>query len=346
MFTTLIAISFSPILIYLYRYRLLITPLFISIVFFLVASNAHNHDFEAYQLIFDNPAFFVEPGYALLVDILTLLGFNSHRSVLFVFAITIFVTLSRIIKLSIYFFLWIYLYFIFLLPLDITQIRFGIASFIFFNAVISLSKKKKLESTLLALVGISFHVVLLIPSLILLLSMANVSNSIRSAFTLILFLFSILFFEFVFPFLVNSGFQLRTLLSYVSYDIKPFSLVVWCLPIASTIFLFRHLEGDSTIKDCKAYTIYTLIVNFSIISLGFSAGLIYLHEFNRIYRLVLMLLFFSGVILLGNLKAKQRLCLYYYLVALSGALGLFYAFSLNYDYIYWGVGIPRTNIIE
>lgn len=343
MLTTFAGILISPLIIILLKYRIILNYVFLLIVFALIATNTHNHDFYAYQYIFANPSVFTEPGYLLLVQALKILGANSHESVLLAFAILVILTFRKIANQTSYIYLVLFFYFLFLLPLDITQIRFGIASFVYLNAILYLSENKPKTAVFLGLISISFHIVMLIPFIILLFAILKLRKKSIAILTLFALFLSFVLFEYALKFALSSYLPVRTLSAYVSENSKPFSLFVWITPILATLLVYSRFERSATIQQSESSLLYNIIIRVALISLIFSPGLMYLHEFNRIYRLVLMLLLINGVLLITHLKLSFKIYLFGYLLVLKAFFGLYYSFSLNYDFIYWGLGEPRIN---
>jgi len=343
MFTTIISLSISLFLYFLAKYRVAINIIFLLSVFALIATNTHNHDFYGYQMIFENPFAFTEPGYALLVESLKLIGGSGHESVLFVFGLLVLYTFIRLLKYSKFIYLYIFLYFIYLLPLDITQIRFGIASFIFINAVVALSQGKKFIAISVSLISISFHFIMIVPVIILLTSLFRANKIVSISFIITSFILSIAFFEFILKQAVLAGVSPRTLAFYIAENRLHLQFYMWVIPIVAALIFFKYNENSSSILGSKSFPLYSLIIKISVISLIFSPGLFYIVEFHRIYRLVVMLLLLNGVLLMAHMRFNSGLNVYIGLVALSGFYGVLIAVGINYDYIYWGLGEPRIN---
>lgn len=329
--------AFAPILIFLSKYRVIFSWIFIFIIFLIICFNKQNNDFEGYQDIFQDPASYAEPGYIFLVDLLKLLGANGHESVLLSFAVLVSYSFRKIFHLTKYFYLWAYIYFLFLLPLDITQVRFGIASFLILNSTLLFYKKNNIYGLLLLISSVLFHYVAIIFFIIIIFSMIKYDYRKLIYISVFLFLSSFLFFKYIFDILPELGLPVRNLYSYTLDGIKYISWATWVTPIVITLIISETFEKKSSIKNYEIFYLYSLIKRITIISLGFSAGLLYLYEFNRVYRLIFMFQSLSVIFLLSYLGCRLRLYLYLYLVILIGFFGIYYSYNLKYDYIYWGI---------
>lgn len=304
----------------------------VAFIFIFLALNSQNQDYEAYVNIFDNPRLYAEIGYVYLIDFLKFSGFQTHRSVLFCLALLIVYTLYRIYCYSFYFGFLLILYVIFLYPLDIIQIRNTFAVFIFINSVFYFYEKRYILFFLASLMSILFHsfaflyVALFLASLFL--------RTKKSYFRVILFLIIFIIFIKISPML-----NIRTLSAYVS-DGKFLSVVTWGIVVIAFLIMVQYLIFNKyTLKKLEnegALSIAYLFHSIILASVAFLPGLYLLFEFNRLYRLVflLMIIFTSVIFEYISSSVKFVFCIFFLIV--FSFFSFYYANELNYDWILFG----------
>lgn len=327
---------FLPILFIYSRFNFIINYFFIIILFLIVFFNRQNNDYLGYQEIFQNSNNYSDFGYSFLIDILKFFGATDHVSVIICLSILIFITFLRLSIICNYCYALVILYFIFLLGIDLNQIRYTFAIFFIINSILDLSKKRYILSFSYLLFAFSFHYFSILLIFLIFISFydLNSNNVYKKAF--FGFIFVLLTINILIEFFIQSGFEIRTLNSYFT-DFKLHSLIVWGLTTLLFIFIINYFKTKSDINLFKINYLFILIMNISIYSLMLSPGLLYILEFNRLYRGVLMLLNIAGIILIGYLSLKNKIYLFLFLFLINLFLGFYYSFQINFDYTYWGI---------
>ena len=336
MFTLFVAGLASIVVFALLRFKSLyfINFFAIGLVCILIIINRQNNDFDSYEEIFQSPFIYADVGYAFLVELLKVFGANGHTSVLLFFSLLVGIVGFKITSYSRYSFLWFYLYLIFILPLDITQIRFGIASFGIIYSVLLFHQDRKFISYCLLLLASSVHYFAIIPASLFFMSNNNFVR--KNLLLTVLLIFIVSFLLFLSIGFLSAIFPVRTLLEYQSFNLKYHSLFFWVLPLLVLLGVLKYFSAKCDMYSDRNYDLYKFLFNMSFLSVGFFSGLLILFEFNRLYRFSYLLTFLAGILLLPNLQPKKRILLSSILVAYAFLYGIYYSSELDYDWIFWG----------
>lgn len=309
--------------------------LFLVLLFFIFITlglNSQNQDYDAYVDIFINPYFYTEIGYVYLINFLKFLGFQTHRSVLFSLSFLVVYTFYRTYSYSFYFGFLIILYILFLFPLDVIQIRNTFAVFIFLNAVFFFHEKRYILFFLASLVSVLFHSFAFLYISLLLISIFLRGK--RSYFRV--FLFLIIFY---FSMKLSSLLNIRTLSAYFSNG-KFLSVVTWGVVVLVFLIMVHYLIlNKRTLKILENKGSLRVVVFFhSIIlaSIAFLPGLYLLFEFNRLYRLVFLLMIIFTSIVFKYISLSAKVFFYIYFLVVFSFFSFYYSNELNYDWVLFG----------
>lgn len=302
-------------------------------IFFTIGLNSQNQDYKAYVDIFSDPYGYSEIGYVYLIEVLKILGFETHRSVLFVLASLIVYTLLRIYRYTFYFGYFLIFYIIFLFPLDVIQIRNTFAVFIFLNSVLFLYEKRYLYFFIALIISVLFHsfafsfVLLLLISLFL----RGKKRYYKVFLLLILFLFLMQF---------ASILNIRNLNVYFS-DGKLSSVIIWGFIVITFLIMAHYLilnkKTLEKIADKKLLDLTYLLYLIILASVVLTPALYIFYEFNRLYRLVFLLMIIFVSALFKYMKLSVKLIFVFYFLVVFSLFGLYYSSELNYDWILFGL---------
>jgi hypothetical protein len=333
-FITLISLFF--ILYFNSNFNKLLGFIFLFISFFVIALNRSNQDYEGYESIFEDPSGYAEIGFVWLIELLKFIGFEGHYSVLLSFSMLYIFTFIRLMHYIKNIYLAVIFYFIFLMPIDITQIRFAISYFLFINSLLYLNSKYKIISLIFLLASLALHYSSIIFLIIILFYFMNVFahfKIIKSVIASLVLSFSFGYILFAIDIL---GIPVRTLGNYFSDELKFHSFVIWILPIIIIISVYKHCEKFIGRNDESVIHLYNIFIAVSSLSIIFSFGLLHLYEFNRIYRAILLILSLAGVILVDQIDGKRKkIYLSLFIFIWNLIFGLYYSSVLNFDSIYW-----------
>jgi hypothetical protein len=333
MITQLMLIILAPFL-FLPKYSVAIDKLIFYVLLLLITCfaslNVFNNDIEGYQLIFENPYAYAEIGYIALIEVLKYFGAQSHRSILIFYAIllaALFIYTQRIYK-DVKLFPFVYI--LFLLPLDITQVRFGISSALVVLAFLLDGSKKNGSVIFTLCLAASIHYFSLVIFLIYLISLRVGKN--LWFFASLGFFINLALIKY-FPLLADRfGLNFRTLHNYQTDEFKLSSLVIWGGAVLFNIFILSKFKKGVNFINQRDNILFSRIFNFSVASLIMLPGLIYMFEFNRLYRFVLFALIIPAIVLHNN---SRKMHFFIPVIALNFLLGIYYSVELDYDKILW-----------
>lgn len=319
------------------KQKSLINILLISAISLFFILNRGNHDYDGYVIIFENPDIYAERGYALLVNAIKLQG-GTHNHILLILGFFIFFTLYRYSKISNYFSLALLCYFIFPMPSDIIQIRNTFLMLFLMNAIHAYIKEKYLLTFTLLTIGTSFHSLGLIYLIIFIIMVVKNLKIIHNHYYAFITILAIFAYGFFLPMISTalSGESSRNLSSYISDNTKIHSLIIWGGNIIIDLIIIQFFLNrlvQSTIHINYIYAIKSIIVA----SLIFSAGLLYIDEFNRLFRNLFLLKYLLFVSIIPLLRKKHQLFLATYMLVSASAFGLYYSYGLDSDYILFNI---------
>lgn len=307
---------------------------FLMLAVFLFASlNEFNNDIEGYQEIFINPYNYAEIGYSFLVDALKFLGATDHSAVLFFYALLIFTLFIKVLHFEKSAKLFPFFYILFLLPLDITQVRFAIASSLVMLCLLCYRNFAPMITLIMLLISSSIHYFSTLLVVIFIFSIYFKKNVLL--ITITGFIFNIVFIKYVSVYFDSFGIDFRTLHNYISSEIKISSLFIWGGAVLINILLIQRYVGKISNDNLISIDNINLMLRFSIYSLMMLPGLVYMFEFNRIYRFVLFELVFASLILANYLKKPYDSRLTLSVAVLHFFLGIYYSYDLDFDKIIW-----------
>lgn len=296
--------------------------------------NRQNNDYQGYVEIFDNPELYAEIGYVTLVNGIKFLG-GSHESVLLALGFLVAFTLLRLEAHSRLIFVALICYFIFPMPVDITQIRNTFALFLFINSLLELSKGRLLFSLLFVLSGVSFHylgVVYLLIWFALLFRRFRLFN-FAVLFSFVISLISV-------PILIKyfgDSPAVRTFSYYMADDPKYHSFFIWGIPVVIDILLIFLFFKRYEFRRNSGYQLIFIFESVIFISFAFLPGLLYVDEFNRLYRTMFILKYFLVALIIPLLDFKRACVLAFYALLSASILAFHYAALLDYDQVLFGM---------
>lgn len=336
MYTQAFLIVIAPIIFY-FRYSDFLNKIlawFLMLAAFLFISlNEFNNDIEGYREIFINPYNYAEIGYGFLVDALKFLGATDHSAVLFFYGLLIFILFVNVLQFEKSARLFPFAYLLFLLPLDITQVRFAIASSLVMLCLVCYRNFSPIVAFVILLVSVSIHYFSALLVVVFIFSIYFKKNVLP--ITIAGFIFNIFFIKYVSLYFDAFGFDLRTLHNYISNEIKISSLFIWGGAVSINILLIQRFARKISNDNLICFNNVDLMLRFSIYSLMMLPGLIYMFEFNRVYRFVLFELVFASLILANYLKKPYDSKLALSVVAIHFILGIYYSYELDFDKIIW-----------
>jgi len=335
MFSLLLGLLLSLVFLILARYKVRPLAIICAIcIFALVAFNSQSNDRERYEEIFQSQASpYVEYGFQQLIYILKFLGATSHSAVLAFYGVALLITLIYLHKKIKYATFFMLVYFIFLLPLDITQTRFGIASLLLLDSIILFSFFRANLAWLFLSLAPLFHIFTGLLALPIAVSRFHFFSKYYHFVFVFLFLSSIMF-----PAFISLAIpSLRTFSSYLHEGGKYFSFFSWVIPISLCLIILKYFRNRIIRPLTLLDSLYRNCIAISIMSLSFAPGLLYITDFHRVYRFTFLLITLSTSVLLGHLSYSARLLLSSVVLAIALCFGLYYNQYANYDFVYWGI---------
>lgn len=318
--------------------------IFISImlfIFFAVSLNRQNQDYENYVQIFENPSVYAEIGYVALVEGLKYIGFESHRGVLLCLAILLFYTFHRIYRYAPHFPYYLIFYLLFLFPVDLIQIRNTFSVLIALNLYLSFFERKTVSSGFWLAILFSFHYIGFVY-----LGLLVASFLAASRFGLVFIAISFLMATVLFYVASNYSdlITARTLSHYFTSG-KFSSVIVWGVPVLLFIFFARckfflgemlHHRSYVDIKG-RAYDFSRYVYFIILSSVIFLPGLYFMHEFNRLYRFVFILIvIYFGVVSI-YMRPVHRFYVFFVFLVVFSFFGIYYSRELDYDWVVFGI---------
>lgn len=298
--------------------------------------NRANHDYAGYVDIFDEPELYAEPGYVLLINVVKFFGNFGHNAILFLLGIFVITTFLRYGKYTTYLCLAMLCYLIFPMPSDIVQIRNTFSLFCLLNAILEYTNKNRILCLCFLVAGASFQYLGLVYfPLFAIITLREKKYYLK--LVICLSIASVFLYSTVIK-LMSATFGLRNIDFYISNQIKMGSLITWGSILVLDIFVFSYLVKKINTKNCPAISLYGVTILYSIIvsSLVLIGGLLFLDEFNRVFRSMFVIKYLMGAMMFSYLSNASRLILVTHMLLTSCIFGLYYAYSLNYDYILFG----------
>jgi hypothetical protein len=308
---------------------------FIFLVSCFFSLNRQNNDYDGYVEIFKAPASYAEPGYVFLVNVIKI--FNGDYNVLIsLLGVLVFITFYRLLKYSNIIAFSMLCYMIFPMPIDITQVRNTIALMFFINALIDLSKSRLIISLLFVSISISFHFFGVVYFLIWIGLHFRYHPKFK-VFILMLVLLSFALAPFLIP-LLGSVSSLRTISYYLSSSLKIHSLIIWGVSLFVDLLLIDYFVKRIKIHVSES-TMRFIIVLYStlLLMLAFSSGLLFVDEFNRLFRTGYVLKYILVASIIPFLSLKNSLILISYVFFSVLVMGIYFTVMLNYDFILFGL---------
>lgn len=308
--------------------------LFVFLVGCFFSLNRQNNDYDGYVEIFKDPASYAEPGYVLLVNIIKFFD-GDHNTLIIFLGIFVFITFFRLIKYSNIIAFSLLCYMMFPMPIDITQVRNTIALMFFINSLIDLSKSRLIISFLFVLISISFHFFGFVYFLIWIGLHFRYHPNFRF-FILTSVLFSFALSPFLIP-LLGSVSSLRTISYYMSSSLKIHSLIIWGVSLFFDLLLIGYFQKKIRIKNESTMSFIIVIYSALLLMLCFSSALLFVDEFNRLFRTGYVLKYILVASIIPFLSLKNSLILIFYVFFSALIMGIYFTLMLNYDFILFGL---------
>ena len=345
MFYLLTASSLLLVFPFFYKLKLeRVFVLFFLMSFFLFISlNRQNQDYQAYIQIFDNPVGYAEPGFVFMIESVKFLG-GTHHSILFILGLLTVFTFARICCLFKfdgygYFYSFLFFYFLFPFAIDVVQIRNTFAMLIFINSILLVFERRIIFSLFLVFISPLFHFFGLLYVIIWIIFVLGFYRwkyyNYFFTFCVMNSIAMLVFLPKMISFLELDG--VRTLSYYISPIIKLHSFIIWGVPLLIDIFVFKLLYRKVRLLKSDDINLYAKnVVNLLCIFALFIPLVLYLDEFNRFFRTVLIVKYIAFMAIAPFLTFNLKLFLFSYIFLFSAIYGVYYFNALGYDYILFG----------
>lgn len=321
---------------FLNYHRLRFLPILVVSVFLMF--NRGNNDYQGYQQIFIWPEGYSEPGYSLLIKIIKLLGGTSHDHVLLVLGIFWFITFYRYSKYTKMFNFVLLLYVIFPFVLDITQIRNTFMMLFVLNALLDFFNNKKNRAFLLLIIGSTFHsfgIFFVVLFLLLLFKKGKSYYKWIAAFSII----SVFLMPFIIQFAITVIPYQRIvdrIIIYTADTVKVNSLIIWGGILVADLIVLSYFIRRIDSTTAKNMKLIYLLFDVMFTSMIFLASVLYLYEFNRLFRMLFLVKYFLAVFMLPNMKRQSQFLLLLYLIATTSLFAFLYSYGvegIDYNYV-------------
>lgn len=313
----------------LYKVTVFSNILLVFAVFCAFSLNRQNQDYDAYKLIFEQPWGYSEPGYSFLVEAIKLLG-GSHEHILIMLAVLVSVTLLRYLKYSPFVGFSLLLYVCFPMPVDVVQIRNTFATFFFLNAVLFIVDRRYFLAAFFCVVAISFHVFALLYTVLVF--GALLRNIYGFKFLVFIGAATVgVSLPVLIPIFLASG-LFRSIEFYISEQIKLGSFLVWGGGAVFDLFLI-YLLGRRLEFQGEAGRLVSVMIAVLTLGAAMSIGLLYIYEFNRVFRALIIVKYIFWSIVIPRLDYVRGGLLVFYLLLFASFFSLYYDSQLSFDYI-------------
>lgn len=304
----------------------------IILISFFIAFNRGNYDYDGYVAIFEDPESYAEPGYVMLVNCIKYFGVGGHESIVFILGTLIAVTFFRYSKYLKSMGLLLVCYFIFPFPSDIVQIRNTFSMFFLLNSLIEYNEKKYFRGHALLAIGLSFHYlgfIYILPLFFLSLREKKYYLNI----VLVLSFFLILFMPLILTGIKMDIEKIRNVTNYLSEENKLHSLIIWGIMACLDLIVFSNFIRKMKNCDDKSLHFIMFLKGFMTASLVLLAGMLYIDEFNRVFRTVFVIKYILAGMVTSHLIKHEKIKLSLYVISTSFVFGLYYANGIDYSYI-------------
>lgn len=305
-------------------------------------------DYYNYKFSFDTGIkLYSEQGLAITGDVLKKVGLNDYRFLLIFLMIFIICSFYMWNKISKNIHIAIYLYSLYIMFYDVIQIRNTIACFLILMALYLCIVGAKKRSLLMCFLAFQFHKVAVILAFLviyILFTSKKSDGKITSkelVFSIIILLTSTFWGYQIIGFLSGKSIYFSRLMYYQSSSLSLDSFIIWAGCQFMLIFLIwtygikylRQVELNEV--DFTRVRAVNVLFKFSMLGTSLSGFLLYLNEFNRIYRLLYITSYIIIALLAEYISSKNRRLLISNAIIMNVIFMMVSIFrGLNFDF-YW-----------
>lgn len=340
----LILMLILPATKFLNYYRLRIVPIILVGLF--IMFNRGNNDYQAYYDMFYFPGMYAEPGYSFLIKIIKMLGGTDHTYVLIVLGLFWIITFYRYSKYTNMFNFVLLLYVIFPFVLDITQIRNTFLMLFVLNAILSFHKGKKIWAFVLLGIGSTFHSFGLFFIVLFLLLLFKKGKGYYK-FVILLSTLGL----FLMPYIIKLSIAyipiqrvVDRIILYTSSSIKISSLIIWGGILVADLFVLNYFIKQVDKESTKNISLIYFLFDVMFSSLIFLGSVMYLFEFNRLFRMLFLIKYLLAALILPRIKLEGKIILFLYLIITTSTFAFLYSIGAGSDGIDYNFVLLRNAI--